>query len=403
MAQVLFRLGTKVQYDALLTKDATTFYYTRDDGNLYLGELKLTSAADVAAAAQRIAQNTSDIADIQTTLEKIEGDASVSGSMRNLISAAVALLNAEIANKTTREVTSASGTSLVLNESTGGGVKFEHTDGTNSYVGVSDGGENGINGQLYAVRQEGGRNVGARLNMTRGGFYYLSNSDDNTGYTAADEIAVKGDVTPKQNKTLDTPLVISGAMVTTVEGALSALNISGGGDASSKTVYLIEASGGDPDIARKYNLYQGSDPSDMSHNIYVGTINVPLSQVLRDAYIVTLIYSSGKLYDGDQDVTRLVKGDEPATLADAGKYMKFVMQNVVDPIYVNLNEFIDIYTVNNQTTEITLAIDASNNLTGTIGHVAATKILFEVAGGESTTVQSEIEDIKSNMTWQSFV
>lgn len=90
-----------------------------------------------------------------------------------------------------REMTSANGKALIFNESDGGGVKFEHSDGTWSFVGVNDGGEDGVAGQLYTVQQEGGRFVGTRLNMTKDGFYYLPNSNSSQ-YTASDEIATKG-------------------------------------------------------------------------------------------------------------------------------------------------------------------------------------------------------------------
>ena len=267
---------------------------------------------------------------------------------------------------------------------------------------MNNGGENGIAGQLYVVKQDNDKYVGTRLNMTKGGFYYLSNRDS-SAYTSADEIAVKGDLAPKQNKTLDTPLDIGGSTVTTVEGALSALNDAGSGDAASKTVYLVDESAGQSDVAKRYHLYQGSDSSDMTKNTSVGVINVPLDMVLRYASVVTLIYSLGRLLDDGVDVTVLVKGEGvPATLADAGKYMKFEMQNVPDPIYVNLNEFIDLVTTDHQTSEITLNIDASNNLTGTVGTVAASKIEFETAGGTNTTVQNEIEGLRTSLTWQGF-
>lgn len=401
MASVTFRIGTSAQYSGLAVKDQYCFYYLQDTERLYLGTSEITSSAALAALAADVAQNTSDITSLRNTLTRLDGDASVSGSIRNLIAQAVEMLEVQLEGKVDASTAGINGTSEVANSGGGAGVKFTHSDGSISYIGTTDGGATGISGQIYTVKEDGDKFVGSRINMTKNGFYYLSNRNSSS-YTSEDEIAVKGDLAPKQNKTLDNPLVIGGDTVTTVEDALSALNTAGSGDAASKTVYLVDASGVDPTVARKYNLYQGSDPLDMSNNTLVGTVNVPLDQVLRDAYIVTLIYSLGRLLDNGVDVTRLVKGDEPATLADAGKYMKFVMQNVTDPLYVAMSEFIDIISTDHQTSEITLNLDASNNLTGTIGTVAASKIIFEVAGGTNTTVQNEIEDMKSNMTWQSF-
>ena len=119
--------------------------------------------------------------------------ASAAGALSATGKAYIDSLPAVLANKTTRELTGTNGKALVFNESDGGGAKFEHIDGTWSFVGVNDGGENGITGQLYSVKQEGGKYVGTRLNMTSNGFFYLPNSNS-SAYTAADEIATKGDI-----------------------------------------------------------------------------------------------------------------------------------------------------------------------------------------------------------------
>lgn len=92
------------------------------------------------------------------------------------------------------QITGANGKSLIFNESDGGGAKFEHSDGTWSFAGVNDGGENGLAGQLYVVKKDAstGKYVGSRLNMTKDGFYY-TNGKNSYAFTADDEIATKGD------------------------------------------------------------------------------------------------------------------------------------------------------------------------------------------------------------------
>ena len=74
-----------------------------------------------------------------------------------------------LSKKTDREETGANGKGLIFNESDGGGAKFENSDGTWSFVGVNDGGKNGITGQLYSVDHSNG-NLGTRLNLTSNGF-----------------------------------------------------------------------------------------------------------------------------------------------------------------------------------------------------------------------------------------
>lgn len=52
---VKFLKGLAAAYTALAAKDANTFYYTTDDNQLYLGEIKLSNASDLSAALARIA------------------------------------------------------------------------------------------------------------------------------------------------------------------------------------------------------------------------------------------------------------------------------------------------------------------------------------------------------------
>lgn len=90
------------------------------------------------------------------------------------------------------------GNAIIQNEPTGGGAKFHHTDGTESFIGVNDGGENGMVAQIYADKQVDGNWVGSRINVYQKGIFY-HNAEDKASpeYLADDpnhEIATKGDV-----------------------------------------------------------------------------------------------------------------------------------------------------------------------------------------------------------------
>lgn len=54
---VKFLKGVAAAYEGLAAKDANTFYYTTDDSQLYLGEIKLSNAKDLEAAVLRIKAN----------------------------------------------------------------------------------------------------------------------------------------------------------------------------------------------------------------------------------------------------------------------------------------------------------------------------------------------------------
>ena len=103
-----------------------------------------------------------------------------------------------LAKKVTQTIEGTNGTSLVWNEVTGGGAKFTHNDGTESFVGVNDGGANGMVAQIYADKQVDGNWIGSRLNVYQKGMFY-HNAEDKAGgsYVADDpnhEIATVGDV-----------------------------------------------------------------------------------------------------------------------------------------------------------------------------------------------------------------
>lgn len=108
------------------------------------------------------------------------------------------------------------GTALIQNEPTGGGPKFHHNDGTESFVGVNDGGANGMVAQIYADKQVDGNWIGSRLNVYQKGMFYHNAEDkaDTENYVADDpahELAVKKDI----------PTYITNGLTSLAEGASS--------------------------------------------------------------------------------------------------------------------------------------------------------------------------------------
>lgn len=94
------------------------------------------------------------------------------------------------------EIQSKTGKAIIQNEVTGGGSKYQHVDGTHSYIGVNNGGVEGIGVQAYVKNSDS--DVGTRINIYEKGAYYLPNmSRDDSGYKADDadyELVVKKDI-----------------------------------------------------------------------------------------------------------------------------------------------------------------------------------------------------------------
>ena len=97
MANVMFLQGTAAQYTAA-TKNQNTFYYTTDDKQFYLGEVKLSNAGEIVAAVERITKNENDIETINNTLTTIQGDENVDGSIKKAVKEAKDALEAKIGN-----------------------------------------------------------------------------------------------------------------------------------------------------------------------------------------------------------------------------------------------------------------------------------------------------------------
>lgn len=131
MAVVNFYKGTKSQYDAL-SKDAYTFYLVEESASkdLYLGEVKLSNAADLAAAITRISTNETDINNIEQQLTTLAGAETENGSIKKMIKDAVDAVKAEIGSLEDLATTEKGTIVGAINEV----LSAVGTEGTNSKV-----------------------------------------------------------------------------------------------------------------------------------------------------------------------------------------------------------------------------------------------------------------------------
>ena len=109
---VKFLKGTSAQLEGI-SRDLNTFYYV-DDKDLFLGNIKLSNGADLAAAILRVAANEEDIKDLQDDIKALTGGetGSISGLIEEAVNAAKVELRKEISANTTAieaEVTRAKG------------------------------------------------------------------------------------------------------------------------------------------------------------------------------------------------------------------------------------------------------------------------------------------------------
>ena len=193
----------------------------------------------------------------------------------------------------------------------------------------------------------------------------------------------------------------SGLSATDAQAAIDELAAASSGGVASKTIYVTDESAGQSDYAKVYKIYQGANAPDAPTDpaTLKGTINIPKDKVLQDASIVDITFSEGHLYDGATDVTTLIKGSGTATAADAGKYLKMEMQNVTDPLYVNLQTFVDTYTVASGATEVQLALN-DHEFSASIVAVDGSKVVYKTetsaGAGDGETVKQALTRLDGN-------
>ena len=207
---------------------------------------------------------------------------------------------------------------------------------------------------------------------------YVTNVTQENGVISV----TKGGIT-SSNVTRTATEGISG---TTVEEALTQLDSKINMANSGSLVTMVSGVPGSEDedyntVLKRYTFSQNGNT--------IGTINIPKDLVVTAGTIVV----AG---DGQND-TENISG---ATAGD--KYLKLTIANQTAPVYINVKDLVDVYTVETGATEVQLALSNSNELSATLvsGSVAKSKLASDVQtslGKADTAVQS-INGVPQNPT-----
>jgi len=183
---VLFKVGDgtksfgELQWTSALAADV---YNWAKKANLDFGDL---NAAFLEKLDERIAEKSSNT-EYQMTGEngvwKLQKREIGSETWTDVSTVDVAAYVSPLLNKKVdKEIIGGNGKAEIFNESGGGGAHFIHNDGTESFVGVNDGGESGLMAQIYADKIVDGKWVGSRINVFHNGIYYVSKANQLAGY-----------------------------------------------------------------------------------------------------------------------------------------------------------------------------------------------------------------------------
>lgn len=132
-----------------------------------------------------------------------EYELAVKKDIQDAISVAQTELDTKLKAYTLSRLTTDTGKSLVWNETSGGGAKYEANNGIWSFVGVNDGTDSGVWGSFYVIRQDNNpEKKGVRFTVFEQGITYVANGSKEDRDIVAhpeNEIAVKGDVSAVQD------------------------------------------------------------------------------------------------------------------------------------------------------------------------------------------------------------
>lgn len=146
---------------------------------------------------------------------------------------------------------------------------------------------------------------------------------------------------------------------TTSKTAVGAINevLAAVGTGGTAAVVAVNPKGGTDDYAQVYEITQGG--------VSVGTINIPKELVVESGEVV--VNPSGQA---------------------AGTYIKLVLQNVAEPLYIDVAKLVDVYTAAQDAAQVQLAINGSNEISATIvaGSIGTTEL------GDNAVTTAKIAD-----------
>ena len=173
--------------------------------------------------------------------------------------------------------------------------------------------------------------------------------------------------------------------------------------AKDYTVTLVDETTGTGELT-KQTIKQGASGSESE----VGTIVVPdlkmeVKATPNDGYLKTyqFTYGTGSTFEIDIPKDLVVESGEVIVVTDDapvsgltnGTYLKLVIVNQTEPIYINTSDLCDVYTGKTATDGVSVSVSASNEISATLVGKAVTQDNLE------DTLATKINDAVDSYTW----
>lgn len=169
------------------------------------------------------------------------------------------------------------------------------------------------------------------------------------------------------------------------------------------TVALVDDATAEGELT-KQTIKQGKAGSEAT----IGTIVVPnlkmeVKAAPNNGYLKTyqFTYGAGSTFEIDIPKDLVVKSGEVIVVADDspvsgltnGTYLKLVIANQTEPVYINVADLCDVYTGKTVTDGVSVAISVSNEISATLAGKAVTESNLE------DTLAKKINDSVESYTW----
>ena len=156
----------------------------------------------------------------------------------------------------------------------------------------------------------------------------------------------------------------------------------------------------------KQTIKQGKSGSEKE----IGTIVVPdlkmeVKAIPNDGYLKTYQFTYGTGTTFEVDIPKdlvvtagevIVVGDEsPVSGLTNGTYLKLVIANQTEPVYINTNSLVDVYTGKTVTDGVSIAISSTNEISATLVGKAVSEANLD------DDLANKIANLESSLTWGS--
>lgn len=169
------------------------------------------------------------------------------------------------------------------------------------------------------------------------------------------------------------------------------------------TVTLVDEAAGENELT-KQTIKQGKAGSEATvGSIVVPNLKMEVKAAPNNGYLKTyqFTYGTGSAFEIDIPKDLVVESGEVIVVADDspvsgltnGTYLKLVIANQTEPVYINVADLCDVYTGKAATDGVSVTISASNEISATLTGKAVAEANLE------DTLAKKINDAEESYTW----